>query len=179
MYKDSKARQLKYLSVIVMLALVISSTGCRNSDNRRSETTISRYDDVEKVREMIKSTKMTSLKQVVGDTIEITGKTVFLIYTGYDCGICIEKGFDIVKRILDELENAKVHIIASNTNILNDQHRYDYKQYIFRDSKDRVRKQLKFYYSPAILFMKDNLEPAEVFFPGLDKKEQLNFEPLF
>lgn len=175
MYKDSKARQLNYLSVIVMLALAIINTGCWNSENSNSDTTISRYDDVEEVREMIKNTKMTSLQQVVGDTIEITGQSVFLIYTGYDCGNCIEKGFEIVKRIPDKLENAKIHIIASNTNILNDQHRYDYKQYIFRDSKDQVRKQLKFYYSPAILFMKDNLKPAQVFFPGLDKEKHLGF----
>lgn len=118
---------------------------------------------------------MTSLQQVVGDTIEITGQSVFLIYTGYDCGNCVEKGFEIVKKIPHKLENAKVRIIASNTNILNDQHRYDYKQYIFRDNKDRVRKQLKFYYSPAILLMKDNLKPAEVFFPGLDKEKHLDF----
>lgn len=175
MYKKSKASQLKYLSVFVIFFLAIFNIGCRNSDNSNSNTKMSRYDDVDKVREMIKNTKMTSLQKVVGDTIEITGQSVFLIYTGYDCGNCVEKGFEIVKRIPDKLENAKVRIIASNTNILNDQHRYDYKQYIFRDNKDRVRKQLKFYYSPAILFMKDNLKPAEVFFPGLDKEKRLDF----
>lgn len=163
-----------FLHPIVFLLLILLNIGCGNNEKSNSNARASRFDDVEKVREMIKNTKMTSLQQVIGDTIKITDQTVFLIYTGYDCGNCIDEGFEIVKNIHDNLDNVKVHIIASNTNILNDQHRYNYKQYIFHDSKDRVRKQLKFYYSPAILFMKDNLKPAEVFFPGLDNEKKMN-----
>lgn len=174
MYNKPILFKNKHLILFIFLSLVLFYSGCRNRDTNSSNRKTSRYDDVEKVREMIKNTNMTSLQQVIGDTIKITDQTVFLIYTGYDCGNCIDEGFEIVKNIHDNLENVKVHIIASNTNILNDQHRYNYKQYIFHDSKDRVRKQLKFYYSPAILFMKDNLKPAEVFFPGLDNEKKMN-----
>lgn len=166
-----------FLYPIVFLLLILLNIGCGNNENNNSNTKTSRFDDVEKVRLMIENTKMASLQKVLGDTIALEGQeSIILVYTGYDCGSCIEQGFDIVKRVEKMADDTQVYVVASNTSILNDQHRYDYKKFIYRDSKDLVRKQLKFYYSPTILFMKEDLKPKHVFFPGLDEMKDFKVE---
>jgi hypothetical protein len=92
----------------------------------------------------------------VGKVISADGKgygseeKIILLYTGYDCQSCVDRGFEIIKRIDSMYPARKSYIITSQSNIGFDQERNGYYKYIYNDRTELIRKELDFVLTPMI-----------------------------
>ena len=103
---------------------------------------------------------------------------ILLIYTGYDCQSCVDKGYQILKAIQSQNETKKIFIISSNTNIGRDQERNKYYDFVYSDEKELVRQELKFLFTPIILVLDKDNRIMHINFPESSSNEEIMVEQI-
>jgi hypothetical protein len=122
--------------------------------------------------------KTASIGKVISANEEEYGhkEKVILLYSGYDCQSCVDKGYEIIKKI-DSLYSArKTYIVASQSNIGFDQERNGYYKYVYDDNTESIRKELDFVPAPMIFKLNKEDVILKVFFPvtNSDVNEAIN-----
>ena len=88
----------------------------------------------------------------------VDDKKILLVYTGFDCQSCVDRGFQVLKKLRSENNSHKVFVISTNANIGLDQARNEYYDFVYSDSQELIRMELNFIYTPVILVLdKDNV----------------------
>lgn len=118
--------------------------------------------------------EINSLKDVVTDLKKID---IVMLYSGNDCSNCAEKGFKIIKKINSIKTSIKTAIVGINTNISNDIIQNDYKDYIYNDSSQLIRKELKYCITPALFIIDEKFKIIKAYFPTIysSKEEDEEF----
>lgn len=125
----------------------------------------------EKMRTQLRDKRIHSLNKILGDSIcDKKQKFMVFAYSGFDCHNCVDEGFEISKKIDSVFPIQRIYIIASNANISRDQQRNDYKNFIYNDKKELVRRELKYFYTPVLLSFDTSGYIADVCYPGIDNK---------
>ena len=93
--------------------------------------------------------RVTSIDSIVSNK---TCRVIFL-FNYYDCGSCIDLGFSITKKIDSLYRNNKVAIISTMGSPSSFQKRNKYYEYIYLDSKDLIRKELKYVPTPIVFLL--------------------------
>lgn len=126
----------------------------------------------------LKGKRITSLNSVLQG--EDKSAHVVFLYNFYDCGSCIDSGFQLVKR-MDEFHKRKfVPIISSMGNPTLYQSRNQYFEFVYSDKNDLIRKELKYVQTPIMLRLDSNRVILDYLFPNVsDEKEYTRFlDPL-
>lgn len=117
-----------------------------------------------------RSIKELNIKDI--DRIQNNGAVLF-IYNGYDCESCIKTGFKMLKSINSYSEEMFIIVIATMTNIGNDQYKYSYFEYIYNDASDLIRKELKFTPTPIFITIDTSFRIINLYNPDkLDTEGQ-------
>jgi len=158
----------------VMSILIVSSVffvSCNHSKQKIKEAQIIVTKE-EKLQGHFVNKKLESIDTILFDGKKVNESKIILIYTGYDCQSCVDKGYLILKIIRSQNANQKVFIISSNANIGRDQERNEYYDFIYNDKRELLRQELKFVYTPVILVLdKDNCI-LQINFPETNSNEQ-------
>lgn len=105
----------------------------------------------------IEGKELFSIKNIITDNVTYMNTySVILYYNGADCFTCLKKGFLLIKEFKKELD-IPIYIIGSNTNISKEQFNFNYNEYIYYDTKDRMRKELKIVPTPIIMLINKDL----------------------
>lgn len=101
---------------------------------------------------------------------------VIFLFNYYDCGSCIDLGFSITKKIDSLYRNNKVAIISTMGSPSSFQKRNKYYEYIYLDSKDLIRKELKYVPTPIMLLLDSSNCIKDYIFPNTsDDREVVPF----
>jgi hypothetical protein len=132
----------------------------------------------DKLKDRFVDKKIKSINKILFDEKELNEKKVVLVYTGFDCQSCVDKGFQIIKILSAPKVNNKVYIIASNSNIGNDQNRNNYYDFVYNDVNELIRNELKFIYTPVILVLDKDNRIIHINFPETNSNEQKFIEQI-
>lgn len=97
---------------------------------------------------------------------------VVFLFNFYDCGSCIDSGFQLVKRMDELYERKFVPIISSMGSPALYQSRNQYFEYIYSDNNDLIRKELKYVQTPVFLRLDSNRVILDYFFPNISDEEE-------
>jgi len=133
------------------------------------------HSDAAPVNEKLKSQKefltkkrITSLNKILGDSI-ITAKHVVFLYNGFDCGTCIDIGYRVSKTIDSLVQTQMVYIISTSANIGADQLRNEYINFVHNDEHDLVRSELRYIYTPVLLFLDSTSRIDAIYYPNYNR----------
>jgi predicted permease len=113
----------------------------------------------------LENRRIKSLNKIVSFTKQLTTHSLIYYYTGYDCSTCVENGFELINEINHYAKRENIFVIGTNTNIGRDQVNYDYRNYIYSDEKQLLRKELKYIYTPVFLLIDTSFDIKKVYFP--------------
>ena len=102
---------------------------------------------------------------------------IIYIFNFYDCITCIDKGFKAVHNIDSVFGKSTVKVIVSMfQEITTTQRQNNYKGLIYKDTKDRIRKELKYAPTPALLIIDDScqIQDAFIFDTSNNRERQLD-----
>lgn len=176
--KSILIRRYGVFFIFLFNSLFISCNSNVNKDiSTENNTKIEKqYDVLKEQSSMLKNKKIKFLRKVLGDTI-ITSNQVLFLYNGNDCDTCIDRGYEMVKKIDSTMNKQSVFIISTSTNIGRDQLKNSYKNFIYNDEHDIIRKELKYIYTPVLIYLNSNNKINEVFYPSY--KRDLKKEKYF
>jgi len=158
-----------FISILIILSILVISCGHNKQKIKEVSATVTKE---EKFHDRFVNKKLLSINMILFDGKETLENKIILIYTGYDCQSCIDKGYLILKILHSQNSNQKIFVISSNTNISRDQARNNYYDFVYNDEKESLRKELKFIYTPIILVLdKDNCI-LHINFPDTNSDEQ-------
>ncbi len=123
---------------------------------------------LEKQKNRILGKQIKALNSILGDSIDISNKVVFL-YNGFDCNTCIDIGYQMILE-LNKKKNDRNFIVATSANVAQDQIANGYENYVFYDEHDLIRKELKYIKTPVLLRFDDKARVCQVFFPNLESE---------
>ena len=113
--------------------------------------------------------KSIDTKRILGDSIKINGRSL-LVYTGYDCGSCVTAAFQLVNKADSIKKEGYFIVIEIQSNKGRDQMTYNYSNYIFSDTEDLIRKQLKYIKTPFAAHFDSHGKITSVIFPDITSK---------
>lgn len=153
--------------LILLLVLLSSLLGC----NHRKVTSNDGDMPIEDIFNL-RGKRISSLDSIITDRIR--NYNVVFLFNYYDCSSCIDLGFLLTKKI-DSLYNVKKVIVVSTMgNPSSCQRRNAYYEYIYSDSKDFIRKELKYAQTPVILLLDSSNYIKEYILPGLSTKKEID-----
>lgn len=160
-----------FLSSIVCAMAILA--GCNNRHAKESiEANVQALANDE--TEWLKGKSLCSADSIIGKT---EGKDKILyIFNFYDCPSCINNGFAAVNRIDSMAGDGTVKAIASMfQEVSSAQRQTQYRGYIYIDTKDRIRKELKYAPTPMLLILDDSsrIEDAFLLDTSAGKEKQL------
>jgi hypothetical protein len=167
---------IKIIKLIFLVFSLFLGSCTYKKQNVKDETVIETKE--EKLQSRFVNKTLESINLILFNGEEINKKKIILIYSGYDCQSCVDKGFLILKTLLSQNENHKVFIISSNTNIGRDQERNNYYDFVYNDEKDLLRQELKFIYTPVLLILDKDNRIMDVYFPETNSCEQMIVEKI-
>lgn len=152
----------------IFLLLIFVLLSCKSRNERFEEYGNTK---LEKQKVFLQGKDLNSARKILDDSINL-GNHILFLYNGFDCETCIEKGFMLAKT-LDSLSGKQfVFIISTSANIGADQLRYDYFEYVYYDEHDLIRSELKYIYTPVLLYF-DSLERIdEIYYSGYNNNYQ-------
>jgi len=162
----------KYLYYFILTLLL----SCKNDTVNKNGTSIKKTDLLEKQIDIIKNKKILSLAKVLGDSTILKNHVLFL-YNGYDCGSCIDIGYEMSKKMDSLIGNQLVYIISTSANIGQDQLKNNYQKFVYNDENDLIRKDLKFIKTPVFLYLDSKNKIKNAFYPNYNR--DVNKENLF
>lgn len=113
----------------------------------------------------LENRKIKSLNKIVSFTKQHNTHSLIYYYTGYDCSMCVKNGFELINEMNHDAKRENIFVIGTNTNIGMDQVNYDFKNYIYSDEKQLLRKELMFIYTPVFLLIDTSFSIKKVYFP--------------
>lgn len=166
-------------AVLIFGSILVFLFSCKKNNIENKKNNVKIKSDSKDVLScqiaMIQNKKIKLLKTVLGDSLKTTNHVVFL-YNGFDCGTCIDIGYEMTKK-MDSISKAQlVYVVSTSANIGRDQLKNDYQKYVYNDEKDLIRKDLKYIYTPVFLLLDSKNKICKVFYPNYNrdrKKENL------
>lgn len=164
----NRAINIYKILLIVLLPSVLFLVLYNFFENNSYENELrSKYNAAEK---FLLFKKIKSVKKILPDSLfSKKNYLCIMIYTGFDCGSCVEKAYVLAEEIDSLYLNNSVFIIGSKTNFGRDQLLYNYNKFVFNDSQENIRQELKFIYSPVLLLIDSIYSIKAVYFPLIDE----------
>ena len=101
---------------------------------------------------------------------------IIFLYNFYDCGSCVDSGFQLVKRIDEFYKRKSVPIISSMGSPTLYQARNQYFEFVYSDTNDLIRKELKYVQTPIMIRVDSNRMILDYLFPNdSDENEYVRF----
>ncbi len=147
--------------ILLIILVLIALCGCKHK-------TIDMTPLNEKLKiqkESLAKNKITCLKAIIGDSINNVNHVIFL-YNGFDCITCIDKGYELAKKIDSIVQKQTVQIISTSANIGADQLRNEYMHFVHNDEHDLIRRELKYLYTPVLLSFDSTNRIDAIFYPN-------------
>lgn len=109
----------------------------------------------EKIEGQIKGIKLDCISEIISDSISNirSDKLIFLVEED-NCGVCLSKGIKMYNEIINK-NDLQSFVISSGSNS-NNQIIYYYKNHIYRDIEDNIRRQLLYCPTPILLTLNNN-----------------------
>lgn len=158
------------IRIIIVLFCILTCLSC----NKRKSQTIVLVPEEKIDPFRLKGMRVTSLDSILQGK-DRNADIVFL-YNFYDCGSCVDSGFQLVKRIDDFYKNKSVPIISSMGSPTLYQSRNQYFEYVYSDTNDLIRKELKYVQTPIMIKVDSNRIILDYLFPNVsDENEYARF----
>ncbi|MFA8343349.1 MAG: hypothetical protein ACEPO8_10325 [Rhodothermaceae bacterium] len=160
-------------SVFLVFALFSWIYKANKSDhNKYSKIMLNK---IERVKRTIVGKQVLSFKNIIRED-NIENKILVFHITGNDCSTCVDK----ITKLFKEVEFDKKFFITRNINIGYFQIKNEINNYLYEDSKDSIRIELKFSPTPAV-YLLDNFNILDVYYPQSfdDKDERERFRRSF
>lgn len=125
-----------------------------------------------KAEKFLLNKKINSLSSIIPDSVITNRALCVMLYTGMDCGTCIEKGFETINQLSKEVHQKNIAIIASKSNIGRDQLMFNYHEYIYNDEIESIRQELRFIYTPVLILLDASKNIIKVYFPLTNESEE-------
>lgn len=155
---------------IRVVILILCILGCFSCHRKKPQSVI--IEQVTKNTDAfrLKGKCVTSLDSILQG--EDKKANVIFLFNFYDCGSCIDSGFQLVKR-MDEFNKRKfAPIISSMGSPSLYQSHNEYFEFIYLDNNDLIRKELKYVQTPIILRLDSNRVILDYFFPNVSDEEE-------
>ncbi|HJA83837.1 MAG TPA: hypothetical protein H9785_07720 [Candidatus Bacteroides intestinavium] len=156
-----------------LLCVLATFSGCNNPHPKKDiEANVQALANDE--TEWLKGKSLCSADSIIGKTEG--EKRILYIFNFYDCPSCINNGFAAVQQIDSIAGDGTVKAIASMfQEVSSTQRQTCYKGYIYIDTKDRIRKELKYAPTPMLLILDDScrIEDAFLFDTSSGKEKRL------
>lgn len=159
-----------------IIVLVLCLNACINKDVRNFTGIPTGNETINMQKENLIGKKIKAIGAIIGDSVNLSNKVV-LLYDGFDCETCIDLGYEMSKRIDEKAGKRLVYVITTSLRIDRDQSKNSYKNYVFSDEHDIIRKELKYIYTPVLLKMDSLVKIIDVYFPNYQR--DLNSELKF
>ena len=87
--------------VLLLISGVFILNSCQNHKKEESKAVVNQMSKEDKMTSRFVGKKVTSFNQIISekDMNNIKGEKIVLLYTGYDCQSCVDKGFEVIKKI--------------------------------------------------------------------------------
>lgn len=159
--------------IIRVLILLLCALTCFSCNEKKSQKIVLETDkNTDPFR--LKGMRVTSLDSILQDN-DKNADIVFL-YNFYDCGSCIDSGFQLVKQIDKFYKRKSVPIISSMGSPTLYQLRNQYFEFVYSDTNDLIRKELKYVQTPIMIRVDSNRMILDYLFPNVsDKNEYAHF----
>ena len=166
---------MKQYFKFLLLVCILSQSSCVKKVNDSNKLAKIQTRE-EKFEDKFLNKKIVALDKLIPDHNSTKDKILFL-YTGFDCQSCIDKGYEIIKKIELLALNCEIYIISSHSNIGRDQERNEYYNYIYNDENELIRRELKFVVTPMILVLNNENIVTKFIFPttNSDSKHIVNY----
>lgn len=153
--------------VFIVLLLLPFLFGCSNEKNKPQREVNIQKDEYDLI-----GRRITSIDSIVSDR----KYGVVFVFNYYDCGNCVDLGFSVTKEIDSLYHERKVAVISTVGSSSFYQKRNAYYEYVYADSKDLIRKELKYIPTPIMILMDSLNTIRNYILPGTsDKKEIISF----
>lgn len=159
--------------LIRILVVLFCTLTCLSCNNKKSQTImLLSEENTDPFR--LKGMYVTSLDSILQGK-DRNADIVFL-YNFYDCGSCVDSGFQLVKRIDEFYKNKSVPIISSMGSPTLYQSRNQYFKFVYSDINDLIRKELKYVQTPIMIRVDSNRIILDYLFPNVsDENEYARF----
>jgi len=164
-----------YKTVFTLIVISSLLTAC-HSQGVRDIIVADDSNNLADQKNMLLNQSLSGINTILGDSINLKSKFIFL-YNGSDCETCLKKGFYLIN-LLDSIAKSQVvYIITSSPSIGTDQIRYGYKDYVYYDEHDLIRRKLKYIFTPVFLFLDSSNRIQYVLYPSykMGLKEENDF----
>ncbi|WP_420385251.1 hypothetical protein [Roseivirga sp.] len=95
------------------------------------------------------------------DSQQLQENGLYFYYSGYDCGNCVQKGFEIIRNLSEA--GVSTIPIAFQTNIGQDQIYYDFKDRIYIDQGDYLHDNFSFIPTPFFMITDEALRVVDIY----------------
>jgi len=169
-------------SILVVLIVILTFVNIKDINikklmNKKNENQLYVKNITEKfniIEKKLIGRKVKSIQKILSDSLKNTVEPyIVFLFTGNDCPPCIDKGFQLTKKLDNKYKKRKVYIIASNADISRYLFNNDYYRYIFTDNKDLIRRELNFIFTPAFLSLDSSLTIKDLYFPLNSENDSL------
>ena len=126
----------------------------------------------EKMQDRFINRQLESVNTILFDGKSLDDKKVLLVYTGFDCQSCVDKGFLVLKNLQSQNTGHKVYVVATNANLGRDQERNEFNDLVYNDMNELIRTELKFLYTPVILVLDTDNRIIHLDFPKTHSNEK-------
>lgn len=150
--------------ILLWVYLNVSSNGIANNDNVQIK--------MREAEKFLLNKNINSLSSILPDSIITNRAICVMLYTGMDCGTCIEKGFETINQLNQQVPQKNIAVIASKSNIGRDQLMFNYHEYIYHDERESIRRELRFIYTPVLILLDASKNIIKVYFPLTNESEE-------
>ncbi len=91
------------------------------------------------------------LGKTIPDIKDLKSSQIILLFSPFDCSTCLESAFKEMILIEEQLASFNPTAVAVLSEPSSIQRHFNYKEYIFFDGEDLIRKSLKFVPTPILL----------------------------
>lgn len=145
--------------VFTLLPLCI---GCSENSSQKTQPSFAK--PFEEMRNLAVGKKVTFVDSIFNKVDGRILPRIILVYSGMDCGSCVSKGFGIIKKLRNLNKDLPISTVSISSNRGNDQILNNYHNYIYDDSKDLIRRELNFIYTPCIIILNHQKIINEIIF---------------
>ena len=161
------------ISCFIFLFFAFGSCNQINHKSHKSKKEETSATKEEKLKDRFINKKIESINTIISDGKDSNETKIILIYTGFDCQSCVDKGYHILKTLRSQDVSKKILVISSNTNIGRDQERNEFYDFVYNDDKELVRHELKFLITPIILVLNNDNRILHINFPETNSNEKI------
>lgn len=154
----------------MLSALFFLTLGCGNKQGQSDNVNIL----IENAFNL-KGQRVTSIDSVTSNNTNKMCRIIFL-FNYYDCSSCIDLGFSITNKIDSLYKKKIVTVISTMGNPTFYQKRNAYHEYVYSDSEDLIRKELKYVPTPILILLDSSNYIKDYILPGSSSnKETVSF----